>query len=217
MSFDELKEVKDFFKENNIIRLQDISSLFTLVVTAPVIGITIQGVLIAFLHLFKLSFNDRARTKVYKFVKNILRKKNELDIPEDKAEKILNHIKRMPPDAVFVLLYHTSAPVNLIEWARRRRSYGYLGWNWAIAAFSGIFIGFIIKFMIVDPPDMDYIRPLILLSTLFWIGGAIWLSKKMKLDVDSMEFVWACASLHPNLKSELYKEKKENNHKAGVV
>ena len=190
--------------------LKDISSLIPLVVTAPVIGIAIQGIYTAYLHLRNKAFTDSAREQVAERVKDsIINNYNGID--NIQKDKYLRCFTQMPVDAIFVWLYHTDAPPHLIEWARRRRSYHYMGWNWAIATILGVFIGAMAPLLLKDNYEhvmnLSLINLCLILLTLCWIGGTIWLAEIMKRDVDSMELIWSCACLYPKVKDAVIKSK----------
>ncbi|HEX8072498.1 MAG TPA: hypothetical protein VF546_21300 [Pyrinomonadaceae bacterium] len=115
----------------------------------------------------------------------------------------------VPDDSLFVLLYHCTAPPHLIEWARRRRDYHYLGLNWTIASLLGMFVGLNCAWLWAG--ELRYAGhwkafgvALLLTFWLVWMAGAFWLSLQMKQDVDSMELVWACitcSASEPKFKS----------------
>lgn len=129
-----------FLQKNFGSDLQKISSFLPLLVSAPVIGISIQGLYIALLQIRRAAFTDPARVQVANRIKERLVKTRIPGMTNDITRMYLEAFNSMPNDALFVWLYHTDAPAHLIEWARRRRSYHYLGVNWAIAAILGFIL-----------------------------------------------------------------------------
>lgn len=118
--------------------------------------------------------------------------------------------KPMPDDSLFVWLYYFYVPEHLIEWARRRRDYHYLGVNWALAATLGLPLGMLAAWYasVYSQSTLSYVGAwktfnvvLLFLFWLAWICGSFWLGLTMKHDVDSMELAWACIAC-TQLKSE---------------
>src|SRR5690348_1235830 len=99
----------------------------------PIIGITIQGTYyVAFtLGFGRAWFSDPARKLVADAVGRAIADCND---KTSITEKDWKFIRNAPADAFFVWLYHGRATPHMIEWARRRRSYSYLGANWFLAS-----------------------------------------------------------------------------------
>jgi hypothetical protein len=173
------------------------SAALSAFVSSPVIGITIQGVHIFILSLFGGPFNDDARKLVASEVRKSFTeclKQAAPGLEHDQWERL----KKAPDDALFVWLYHRSAPVDLIEWARRRRSYYYLGMNLVIAAAVGFGLGRLAPGIVgLGHETKEF---LVIGSGVLWCVGAIWAALMMRRDVESMELLWAAARVHPGLK-----------------
>jgi hypothetical protein len=177
------------------------SAVFSAVFTAPVIGITVQGMHIFGLWLFGKLFKDYAR----RVVADSMRDQFAGCIGSDPFLKDhhWDELRAAPADSLFVWLYHRSAPTDLIEWARRRRSYYYLGINLVIAAVLGLLAGaFLPTALRADPWHQ---RGAVLILFLAWAWGAIWAARRMLRDVDQMELLWAAARVSPALRECLEK------------
>lgn len=163
----------------------------------PMIGITIQGAYFC-LHTMALGhwFEDPARKYVAKKVRvaiEMCRKaKAQTDVGVD--WKLL---RKAPDDAFFVWLYHDRATPHMIEWARRRRSYYYLGWNWVIAALAGLFAALLIG-KTNWTPETQVLG--FLGFGMIWAGGAIWAAEQMRRDADTMEAIWAASQVDPGFR-----------------
>lgn len=207
---------------------KDFSSALPLLISAPVVGIVVQAVYIAYLHLKKSAFTDEARSRIADMIMEKL-SANRKEIGESLADGYIEAFRKMPSDAPFVWLYHGDVDSHLIDWARRRRSYHYLGCNWAIAAALGLFIGYAVTFFIDDSvvggSTFTTINRNILLVFLWafnaaWLAGALWLAHIMKKDVDSMELAWSLGFISPKFKKlvsgEEDSEKKEDGRSDGM-
>ena len=107
-----------------------------------------------------------------------------------------------PDDVFFVWLYHDRAPPQMIEWARRRRSYYYLGVNWVIAASTGAGAAYLVS----NVSDNWHDRWLITLSLVFvWVMGAIVAAGRMRRDANTMEAIWAASQINPEFRDCLSK------------
>lgn len=123
----------------------------------------------------------------------------------DAIEALLSQDSRSDP--VFVALYHLKVPPHLVEWARRRRSYYYLGATSMIAITFGLMSGFLLGVMQSGfSPESPLVSwgstwanhplrwPLLAISAVivsFFIISALWLANRMKNDADQMELAWA--------------------------
>jgi hypothetical protein len=117
----------------------------------------------------------------------------------------------VPDDSLFVWLYYFDAPVHMIEWARRRRDYYYLGVSWSLAALIGLIFGMIIGGVVAGYSEeitLEWARGgkwlgiiALFIFWSIWVVCAFWLGIQMKHDVDSMELIWACARLESTFKS----------------
>jgi hypothetical protein len=188
-----------FLREKNL-------AAFTAMIGAatPVIGICLHGAYLTFTYLLGRQFTDAARSEVARHLRTVI-------VEHVKApDRVFGTgIGTFASDPFFVLLYHTHAPLHLIEWARRRRSYHYLG----ITASTGAVIGFVLgalasgqdlAFLLSRPAG--YVTALILVAVVI----ACWLSWRMLQDVNQMEALWALVHLNPALgraiKLSIYKD-----------
>jgi hypothetical protein len=112
---------------------------------------------------------------------------------------------KVTPDSAFVWAYYTEAPAHLIDWARRRRSYHYLGIDFAIAALSGESLGAAYPAILHVPahPAAPAVICVVLAATLLWICSACYLAFVMKRNVDEMELVWAYSRIMPEIRQRL--------------
>jgi hypothetical protein len=163
----------------------------------PILGITIQGAHILVLNRLGRLFTDPARRFVSARLKAIARKYSERSNDDS---GIWASILRAPDDAIFVWPYHSFANHDLIEWARTRRSYYYLGINWVAAALVG-FAGGAAAVWVGQESDW---RAFALFVCLFWIYGAARAAGLMKRDADTMEALWAVARADPEFRAELW-------------
>ena len=110
------------------------------------------------------------------------------------TQEYWDFVRNAPADAFFVWLYHGRATSQMIEWARRRRSYSYLGWNWFLAALGGMATGA----LIVATKDNELVRrQLLFLTALLWGLAALWSAARMRRDADTMEALWAASQIDP--------------------
>jgi ribose/xylose/arabinose/galactoside ABC-type transport system permease subunit len=185
--------------ENNQVEVG--GQIATLVVFAPVIGIAVQGLHVLTLLLRGRLFTDPARAFIARSLRDQFDRFHEQTTSDPELEGHRTILKNAPDDSLFVWLYHEHASPHLIDWARRRRSYYYLGINIAAASLAGLLMGFLV------PAVMELGRPgqmvVALTATVVWIGCAIWLAEKMRQDVDGMELAWVLARVNPKLWSSL--------------
>lgn len=170
--------------------LGDLSDFLTFVISSAMIGITIQGAHI----LLVPSFQDAARQIVARQVRPMFEKENL-----GSTEQSL--IAKADADAFFVWLYHRLAPNDLIEWARRRRSYYYLGVNWTIACAAGWIAGALWPWG--SHLSHGTQLAIALVASLIWCICALVLARSMRKDADDMEFLWSAARVRPELRKEL--------------
>lgn len=172
------------------------SAVLSAVFTAPVIGITIQGTHIFGLWLLDSLFKDYGRgiiaTEMHKIFDDCVKSGASL-LPEH-----WQALEGTTADSLFVWLYHRSAPNDLIEWARRRRSYYYLGVNLILAVVLGLAAGALLPALTAASPSLQ--RTTVALLLLAWCCGALWAARKMLRDVDQMELLWAAARVDGRLK-----------------
>lgn len=176
--------------------VSSLSSSFVqaLVATAllPVFGIVIQSAYILFVTLRGRLFTDDARCIISNYVKAALDVEFPSGTPRPPYAK---QLEDSTPDSPFVWLYYVSAPAHLIDWARRRRSYHYLGVNWGVAAVLGIAFGLVypaaVGAAVHRQPLNDFLVVGVLLGTVVWVAVAWFLAFLMKRDVDDMELAWS--------------------------
>ena len=179
--------IADFFRHHD---LRDVSDFLAFIISSATIGITIQGAHI----FFTPSFEDAARQIVAAKVRPMFQSE-----PLAAEEKTL--VAEADADAFFVWLYHRLAPNDLIEWARRRRSYYYLGINWAIACGTGWLAGMLWP-LATRLPHLVQLAILLVASGI-WSACAVKLARSMRKDADDMEFLWSAARVRPELRKEL--------------
>ncbi|HEV2748794.1 MAG TPA: hypothetical protein VGW34_16040 [Allosphingosinicella sp.] len=168
-----------------------------LLAAVPILGITIQGAHILALDGFGRLFTDPARKVVGAQVKDMVKPRIRDGAGADDIWKV---IFRAPDDAIFVWLYHSHANSDLIEWARTRRSYYYLGVNWVAAAAFGFFCG-LVGSSIGERPRVWQI--VAVAGVLAWLFGAFRAAQIMKRDADTMEAMWAAARSDEVFRSQL--------------
>lgn len=174
----------------------DVSSIFTIVVSSALIGITIHGAHIGYLYFHRDRFSDRARQLVETAVRGVFAKSPDSVEAQDQQK-----FAETEADAFFVWQYHRLAPEVLIEWARRRRSYYYLGVSWAIACATGWASGAVWKGAPALPHSL--LVTLALVLSVMWSVAAVFLARRMRRDADDMEFLWAAARVKPELRRSL--------------
>lgn len=100
----------------------------------------------------------------------------------------------------------------MIEWARRRRSYYYLGCNWALEFVTGTVAGvvraYVVEYFSKHESLSGQVHLGIALILLFgvWAGAAWYLAQKMKSQADNMELAWSCGRLYPDFKNKVFWE-----------
>ena len=181
------------------------SAALAAVAVFPIIGITVQGA-----HYFASAvfsghpwFDERRWLKDYRWFEDPARREVRRAVIETIADccsdtkitqEYWDFVRNAPADAFFVWLYHGRATSQMIEWARRRRSYSYLGWNWFLAALGGMAAGA----LIVATKDNELVRrQLLFLIALLWGLAALWSAARMRRDADTMEALWAASQIDP--------------------
>jgi hypothetical protein len=180
-------------------RLKGYQSLIVaLLALTPVIGICLQGLYLISLYQLGAMFSDDARCLVAARVRKVIK---DADAWPSQYDKPLDNYY---DDPIFVAFYHSHAPSHLIEWARRRRSYHYLGWTLSIAAIAGVLGGVFWDFLLSKESAGALGHNLISAANLLWlivltcgVWASIYLSVRMLRDVDQMEAIWALAYLDP--------------------
>jgi MFS family permease len=142
-----------------------------------------------------------------------------------KALRELHDRNKTHPDPIFVALYHTKAPVHLIEWARRRRTYSYLGITGVIAAGLGALSGLLLVAYLDGSAiwksasdSQAAVRVgdivsffLIAVTALLLLINIYDLSRRMKQDADQMELVWALMETDQHARKALFKDADSNS------
>jgi hypothetical protein len=173
------------------------SAALSAAVTSPIIGITIQGMRILWIHRRRGGvFTDDGRKVVAEKMREIF--KTCRQGPTVLSVEVWDTLTEASDDSLFVWLYHRSAPVDLIEWARRRRSYHYLGVNLVYASAGGLVAGGLAPLFDRLPPIWE--GAVILIIALAWCAGAWFAAELMRRDVDRMELLWAAARVDRELK-----------------
>jgi len=168
------------------------------IIAFPMIGITVQGAHYCAYTLYSGLdwFGDPARKLIADKIRNTI-----IHCQEGDREKAVDwtYLRSAPDDAFFVWLYHHRATPHMIEWARRRRSYYYLGWNWVLAAAAGVIAA--VLYSQLKDWDGSSVRLMLCGFALVWAGGAIWAAERMRRDADTMEAIWAAAQIDPKFRS----------------
>jgi hypothetical protein len=191
----------------------------TVLALATLIGISLQAMHILSKYKSRKLFMDDARKIIAKCALHVMAATPILGLADEDRRYFHRRIKRIAdinPDSIYVWLYHlTDDNQLLIEWARRRRSYYYLGVHCCVSAVIGSLIGvatalatatYPLKF---HWPEQYYLvlqislQIVLLLSLAVMIGGALHLAKRMKAEADKMEFMWALGCVYPDFKREV--------------
>src|SRR5215203_3308553 len=116
--------------------------ILSLVASVPILGVVIQGLHIIVLHLGGRLFSDQARVMMSRVVRDAYVSGIDQKLHPEDWRKNLEILRSSPDGALYVWVYHTIAPAHPIDWARRRRSYYYLGINLSIAAGLSFIVGY---------------------------------------------------------------------------
>ncbi|MBP0446383.1 hypothetical protein J8J14_16535 [Roseomonas sp. SSH11] len=177
--------------------LTDVQSLVVALVAAatPVIGICLQSLVLIFRYTRRDMFTDDARRLVAR------RFREAIHSDANWRSTFGDLLDSGVDDRVFVSIYHRTAPQHLIEWARRRRSYNYLGETCACAVVIGFTIGLFIPDLInAGIWGSERARILfVIIPGVIWTIASLWLARKMRQDADRMELAWAIHELVPDL------------------
>jgi hypothetical protein len=187
-----------------------------IVAVLPVVGIVIQAMYISgFLLTTKLApklaaklaagspdFSDEARQVVWSRFERVAKKLFPGGVEErDGGSPGLFTIRA---DPAFVWLYYNDVQAHVVDWARRRRSYHYLGVTWAIACLLGLAIGLFAP-DVAAWPHAVHVAIASVLSAI-WVVSAWFLAAVMWRDADEMELAWAYGRLYPELKQRVAAE-----------
>lgn len=178
-----------------------ITLLTTAFLSTPVLGVFIQGIHTALMYATGSAFADPARKEIAKYIRHAVCSFDADDRTQVLSDRHKQRLAMIRDDLLFVWLYHTQAQPQMIDWARRRRSYNYLGWNWLIAASTGIMAG-------ASAPWVFGLSKLciVLIFTILsgaWAIGTMYVARQMIRDVDDMEFVWTMSKIYPAAFSRL--------------
>jgi hypothetical protein len=185
--------------------------------TSPVLGVSLQAVYVFFLYASGRAFSDTAREELAGTLRERITQNEVPEILDSDRQKAAAELVLLRSDAIFVWLYHSEATPHLIEWARRRRSYHYLGVNWAVAAVLGLMVATVYPVFFdvqlthapVAPgsspvtPSREALLVVLSFTASLWITGSLWLAIRMREDADAMERTWVFAWLHPTLTPSL--------------
>jgi hypothetical protein len=145
---------------------------------------SLQGIYLLVLHQVGWMFEDDARRLVADKICEVIAKGAAW------PEQCRSRISDYEQDPIFVAFYYSHAPAHLVEWARRRRSYHYLGWTVSIGAVLGVGLGFCwvgwvneVSWKNLNDLSIGFI----LGGTLVAIASALILATRMQRDVDQME------------------------------
>jgi hypothetical protein len=164
----------------------------------PVVGVAVQGCYVLFLQVTRRLFTDQARLLIGNWLVEAL--EEEYADSSLTPPPYLENLKKIVHDSSFVWLYCMDVPAHLLEWARRRRSYHYLGVDWGLGALIGIVLG-LITVPYRQPNGRD--STIVIIVTLLWVVFAWYLAWLMKRDVDHMELAWAHGRRYPTFKRRL--------------
>jgi hypothetical protein len=197
-----------------------------------IIGITLQGMQMVINYACRKLFKDKARRYIANRVMEVIRRD---DIPDLKGEILKKYdrkfarVSRKRPDALYVWVYHSDADDKLVEWARRRRSYHYLGFHFATAFLIGTSAGVAVALLgnyplaawcppaegnllltaWCSPAEGDrrlqaVLQTFLVVCAAAWAVGALCLARPMKDDADAMELAWSCGRLHPGFRRAVF-------------
>ena len=180
-------------------KLKDAQSLVVAAVAAatPVIGICLQCLVLFYRYSRQGMFTDDAR----RLVAERFREAVNSDENWRRSFGAMLDADSKVHDRVFVSIYHRTAPLHLIEWARRRRSYNYLGETCALAALIGFLVGLLTPAITqAEIWKITAVRFVVVADVCaIWIAAAFWLAHKMKQDADRMELAWAIYEMATDL------------------
>lgn len=182
--------------------LKDEQSLVvaTIAAATPVIGICLQSLLLLYRYSRRQVFTDTARRLVADRLRDAIRSD---EVWSREYSHLLNDDSL--DDRLFVSLYHRKAPQHLIEWARRRRSYDYLGWTCFLGAVLGLLAGYagglLWRYSAWHSPVLRIV--VVLAAVSCWSWAALHLAVRMKRDADEMELAWAIYELTPELQKRI--------------
>lgn len=174
----------------------------TALITAPILGVLLQGFWAFAQYRIKgHPYRDLARQEIAKRIKRAVRQSSVI------PDEIKSRLRKAPDDSLFVWYYYSGASDKLVEWARRRRDFQYIGDNWTAGAVCGVVAGLIIggvwRFNLYDSRLLT--GAILVFALLTWVTGLQYLRAKMAKDVDSMELLWLCAELDQAFKQEISK------------
>ncbi len=205
----------------SIITLKLGEASWLVLILCVIIGITLQGGQMLLWYRRKRFFTDPARLAVARQVVSSMAsyatEKPGLD-RSSLYQEILEAAARDFPDSLYVWVYHSQANTQLIEWARRRRSYHYLGLHFATSFLFGVPIGLFIGMIRNYPLNLYYpvgpgelfiqalIQVILFLVVVAWVAAAFYLSGPMKTEADYMELAWSLGQLHPDYRNKIFGE-----------
>ncbi|TFI57794.1 hypothetical protein E2493_13285 [Sphingomonas parva] len=177
---------------------------------SPIIGVVVQGlVLTSRRTAYETAsrekgahFDDYARLIVGDHIRKTMKdKQRTLQFHSGTKEFSSVFEPVRDDDSLFVWAYYSNAPPHLIEWARRRRSYGYIGVNWLAASVLGLATGMLLFPILTASAAIQILLFTLAVALLFAI--ALKMAKEMKRDACRMELMWAYAFIHKDVTEEL--------------
>jgi hypothetical protein len=187
-------------------------------VLATIVGISLQGAHIYREYSSGRLFADRARRLIAERTLSVMRHEEIEGLESCRRSSFLPRVEEISegdPDAIYVWLYHdTKDNELLIEWARRRRSYHYLGIHCYVSFVAGTLIGAVVAFVASYPLRVNVLSPdylflqlalqaALLVLAAVWAIRALQLSRRMRDEADSMEFMWSVGCIYPEFKKKV--------------
>jgi hypothetical protein len=191
-------------------------------ILATIVGISLQGAHIYREYSSGRLFADRARRLIADCTLSVIRHDEIEGLENCRRSSLLPRIEEIAesdPDSMYVWLYqHTKDNELLVEWARRRRSYHYLGIHCFVSFIGGTLIGALVAFVAASYPLRVNVLPqgqlllqlalqaALLALAAMWAIMALQLSRRMKYEANSMEFVWSIGCIYPGLKKKVLRQ-----------
>lgn len=163
------------------------------IAVSPLLGVMLQGLYLTHAYRSGSVFEDAAREIVAGRIRGNWLK--DYGCPLDDHSS----------DNLFVPVYHSQAQNHFIEWARRRRSYYYLGKNCIYGAALGSATGLIAVAFSASAIQMPlWGRAVLGASSVLAVAlVTLPLARRMKQDADRAEAIWAVSYLRPDFHANL--------------
>jgi hypothetical protein len=155
-----------------------LAGLIAVIVSTPFIGFIIGTIVMALRYAFlgHPYGSDEVRVKF----KQIVREK----IRDGRYSAIGELIENMEPDDVFVFFFYSNAPLEIIEWARRRRTTQYLGYFWTASILIGATLAFVLD------PQLPISKLLSAAGLSIFCVVALLMSGRAKKEAEEVEHLW---------------------------